>query len=125
MKPYRLQRAGAVDLAFEGECLADLSSRESGRPRWTEIRIYRTSTGKYVTEVVGRSSVPSEVDRLNVRVVDTADGIAEALARKGNDRHTIVPGDPNRSYLTELAIEAIEKAAESDEAIKATLVEEV
>lgn len=126
MSAFRLTRAGAVDLEFTGECLADLSSRESNtQPRWSEVRIYRTESGKYVTEMVGRSIVPGEIDRINVQVVEQAEGIREALARKGDNRHTKVPGNPNRPYLTELAIEAMQAAGEKDEAIAATLVERI
>ena len=126
MTAYRLTRAGDVDLEFTGECLADTSSRErADQPRWSEVRIYRTDSGKYVTEMIGRSIVPGEIDRINVQVVDQPDGIRAALARKGDNRYTKVPGNPNRPYLTELAIEAMEAAGERDEAIKATLVERI
>lgn len=126
MATYRLTRAGAVDLVFEGECLADVSSRDgSAQQRWSEVRIYRTASGRYVTGMTGRSVVPGEVDRIDVKVVERAEEIGAALSRRGNDRNTVNPGDPNRPYLTELALEAMALAGEQDDAIAAVLVERV
>lgn len=49
-------RNGPQRFSFEGELLASASSRR-GDPRWTEMSLYRTVTGVYVLEKVGRSVV--------------------------------------------------------------------
>jgi hypothetical protein len=110
---YRLQRPGAVDLEFEGEMLADESTREDSRgtrqvdhSRWTEIRIYRLASGEgWVTESVGKSSRRGEVDRPRVAVCRTPAEVKASLYRK--------PDDPN-SYLINAAVDALDEAALRD-----------
>jgi hypothetical protein len=43
-------------LTFEGELLGSASSKRTS-PRWSELRLYRTTAGTYVLEKVGRSTV--------------------------------------------------------------------
>lgn len=114
MTEYRVHRAGDVDLVFEGALLADVTSQEHSSTRWSEVRIYRTDSNKYVTETVGRSNLPHEVDFYTVRVVDTAAEVKVALKRR--DEIT---------YLTNLAMEALEIAAETDPDIARSLVERI
>lgn len=111
MPTFRLIRPATVDLVFNGELLADVSSKDDpGQTHWTEIRIYRTDSGKYVAETIGCSAVPSQRSRIVVRVVDSAEQVAKALER----------GDPkDRVYLTDLALDAIALAAKSDPALVA------
>lgn len=111
---YRLPRAGDVDLIFTGECLADVDSKEPHSTRWSEVRIYRTDSHRYVTETVGRSTLDHEVDFFTVRVVDSADQVKVALKRRDEIE-----------YLTNLAIEALEIAAESDPDIARSMVERI
>lgn len=113
---FTLQRPGDVDLTFEGELLAEESSFEEGNDYWTEVRIYRTSTGRYVAEQKGKSA-KGEPDRGTVRVVAHADQLRKALMRHNKQRQV--------EYLTDLAFNALVDAAEKDPAIKATLTEEV
>lgn len=119
MTEYRVRRAGDVDLVFEGECLADVSSREPSSTRWSEVRIYRTDSNRYVTETVGRSVLvrpdgTPEDDFFTVRVVDSADKVKSALKRRDEIE-----------YLTNLALEALEIAAETDKDIARSLVERI
>lgn len=48
-------RDGNRLLTFDGELLASITSRESDKDRWTEMRVYRTTGGSYILEKVGRS----------------------------------------------------------------------
>lgn len=119
MTEYRLPRAGDVDLIFTGECLADVDSKEPHSTRWSEVRIYRTDSHKYVTETVGRSNLTRadgspEDDFFTVRVVDRADQVKVALKRRDEIE-----------YLTNLALEALEIAAESDPDIARSMVERI
>jgi hypothetical protein len=52
-------RDGMQPVTFAGEQLATASSQvdDNPLPRWTELGIYRTVTGKYVLEKIGRSDV--------------------------------------------------------------------
>lgn len=49
-------RDGSRLLTFEGKCLANISSQRD-QPRWSELRLYKTTGGSYVLEKVGRSVV--------------------------------------------------------------------
>lgn len=110
MPTFRLPRPATVDLVFDGELLADVSSKDDpGQTHWTEIRIYRTDSGRYVGETVGLSALPHQRPRITVRVVDTAAEVKQALERR----------DPNRTYMTDLALDAIAEAAKNDPAVAA------
>lgn len=99
MTYFRLERTSDIPLEFDGELLADVTSRDPilRHSRWTEHRIYRTSTNVYVVETVGCSTFPSEIDRATAVVVDHAKEIPAALKAP-------------RTYLTLLAREALDQA---------------
>jgi hypothetical protein len=104
MTAYQLARPGQIYLSFEGELLAEVDSKDSDdQRRWTEIRIYRTDTDRWVTEIIGRSLVRGEKDRTKVAVCDTPAEVRVSLRR-----------EDQISYLTNLALEALEVAAEAD-----------
>lgn len=113
MSRYRIERPGALDLEFDGQLLSNVSSREGTALRWTEVRIYRTSTGRYVTEVVGRSVADGEKDRLDVKIVDNPQELPKALERQ--------PG----GYLTMIALDALDDAADHDPAIRPVVTERI
>ena len=121
MTHFVIERAGDVDLAFDGECLIDVSSRKPGQDYWTEIRIYRTDSGKYVSEHVGCSAL-GERDRRNVQVVDDPAQLREALKRRKK-----APGETvaKPAYLTDFALSVLEDAADIDPAIAAALEERI
>lgn len=48
-------RDGQRQLRFEGELLAQSSSKSNGRTRWVEFELYRTAGGQYVLSRIGRS----------------------------------------------------------------------
>lgn len=115
---FQVPRSDNVDLIFEGELLADLSSRRGDQQRWTEIRIYRTESDRYVTERIGRTTVPGEYDRVFVNVYDDPARIREGLQRPR-------PGQEGVWYLNDLAFEAIHQAANIDPKIEAALEEKI
>ena len=110
----RLRRNNDVDLEFEGELLAEQSSHQEGMSRWSEIRIYKSTTGKYVVETCGRTTLPGEVDLVKVVVVDHPDEVRIALRRKSHIE-----------YLTHLALDTLEIAAEKDPGLAAALIERI
>lgn len=111
----RLPRHDDVDLEFEGECLVNMSSFVQGQSRWTEIRIYKTNKGAWVTEVVGRTTVPGENDRFNVAVHRKPEHVRFGLMRRqGGER-----------YITDMGRKALAKAAQVDPALQVTLTERI
>lgn len=121
---FTLPRSGQVDLEFDGEIIANESSRGEGiipdRPdrsanpnRWAEVRIYKLASGKgWVTEYVGKSAYPGEVDRPRVTVCHTAEEVREALKT-------------GRPYLTNIAVDALTEAAEKDARLRSVAVERI
>jgi len=98
---YVVRRWRKPPLEFDGTILADVTSQEPGDRRWQEIRIYRTTRDRFVTESVGRSTLPGEHDFLHVNVLHNPRVVANALQQRSD----------GREYLTDLAVEALEMAA--------------
>jgi hypothetical protein len=48
---------GSRKITFEGDLIASVSSVGPSKPRWSEYRLYKTISGTYVLEKVGRSIV--------------------------------------------------------------------
>lgn len=115
MSSFRVARHSERDLAFDGDLLADRTSHVDGASRWTEVRIYRTDTGRYVAETVGVSTMPGEHNRMTVRVLDTAAEVPDALRMTSG----------GRTYLTDLALDALDEAAAKDEALAAFVTERI
>lgn len=116
MDTFCIERSGDRPLRFTGEKLADQTSYVKGKPEWTEVRFYRTATGRYVTETVGRSARPGRIDRCATTVSDDPEAMVASL-RRINDEGT--------SYLTHIALAALDEAAAIDPAVEAALVERV
>lgn len=45
------------EYSFEGELIGKGSTEHNGRPRWSEVELYRTPTGQYVLVKSGRSKL--------------------------------------------------------------------
>lgn len=113
---FSVKRNGNVDLVFDGVCLVDLTSRTTDdQEYWTEIRIYHTTTDKWVAEMVGRSAL-GEKSRINVTVLDDPYGLRDALKRKPAGEEP---------YLTSFSLAALKKAATVDPAVNAALGERI
>ena len=54
---HRVRDGRTRVIEFEGDLLAEVSSRRARGPRWTELRLFRTDAGSYVLEKVGVSVV--------------------------------------------------------------------
>lgn len=55
-------------VTFEGEKIAEVSSRRQRDYRWTEIHGYRTKSGTIVVQTIGRSEKEGETDYFAVRI---------------------------------------------------------
>lgn len=77
---YTIRGRHRETITIEGELLAEASSREAGKPRWGEYRLFRLTQGAgYVLAGVGRTSVPGEHDRPWFKICETADAVVRAL----------------------------------------------
>jgi hypothetical protein len=102
-RAHRLERHNSLPLAFDGWVLGRADSRDTsgaGKAAWSEVTIYRTTTGKWVAVQARRTAKPAE-DRAVIRVCEQpADVIAALTAREG--------------YLTKVAVAALTAAIDSD-----------
>jgi hypothetical protein len=75
MTSFKITRTGHRPLAFTGEMIASLSTRELAghdHNRWHDLRLFRTSAGRFVIAVNYRTQWERELDH------DTAQGVATA-----------------------------------------------
>ncbi len=70
MKEITFPRDGDRPLRFVGEEIVSVSSQAEGKDRWTELVVYRTSTGKFVLHSIGCSDREGEDDRSKAIAVD-------------------------------------------------------
>lgn len=108
-------RDGARKLSFAGVLLGDASSHEPGKDRWIELRIYRTTGGRYVVERIGKTHVRGERDRFWAQVSSTAEGVIECLYLEDGD---------GVAYLTNVAKDVLTAAASNDRALEAAFAVE-
>lgn len=93
METHVLQRSGMAPLRFEGELVAESSSKHHEGPlqsRWHTLAVYRTAGGNYVASVRYRSCWQGEMDR------DYAEVFADPEAVR---RFFEVDHDPLAYYL--------------------------
>jgi hypothetical protein len=106
---------GERTLVIEGELLAHASSRQGLAPRWTELTLYKTVSGRYVLAGVGKSALPGEVDRAWAKVADGPEGAVNFL---------YMQDDAGVRYMTRAARAVAELAVgQDDEFASAWLVE--
>ncbi len=110
---YTLERSGLKHLRFQGEQLACMSSRDDDSVRWTELALYRTTTGAYVLSQIGRTLRDDEVDRHGAFVCETPAAVLKALER------------PPHGTLTNLAKDLLEEAGTIEPVFAEILVEEL
>lgn len=142
MKSYTVTRDGDRDLAFTGELIGSASSRNRGRSRWFEVRIYRTEIGHFVVNGIGRSVIEGESDRSWAVVARTGEDVIAALQRDemqcadcrneyaaprgACERCGSTKREPSGAkFLTKTANEAITHAAARDAAIADAFVQRV
>lgn len=113
---YRIPRIKNTDLILEGTILCDLSSKShDAQAHWSEVRIYKTDSGKWVTESVGRSIVPGERDKRRVKIHASVDTVRSGISR--NDRNGV--------FITTIGLQALREAANKDPELLPTLEERI
>lgn len=120
MTEYKVPRPQDVALVFDGDLLAERSSEYVGASRWLETRVYRTTSGKYVTEMVGRTRMAGEADKITVNVYDKP-----ADVRRGFLRTRTSGPRKGEQYLTVQAEETIADAAAKYPELNDALVERI
>lgn len=86
LQSYRLDRTGKPPLAFEGEFIAgaygeEMLDEKRRNPRWHDLELYRTRSGRYVLSVRYASTWKEEVGFDEVVVVDSPEDVKGELAR--------------------------------------------
>ena len=83
MAEFKLRRSGRAPLKFNGELLAEASSRAEKKTNrkasWHEIRVYRTAGGKYVLQVEYNSDYRQETPAWTAEVCDKASDVRSML----------------------------------------------
>lgn len=115
MPYFEVRRDNDRDLGFRGELLGEASSFEPGRDRWFELRIYRTETGVYVVEGVGRSVREGDYDKCWALMSTTPSEMIESLYRERNGER----------FLPHTTRDALDEAAANDEKVNDALLETV
>lgn len=120
MHEVTLERHADVPLTFTGELIADVSSEDDGNDRWEEIRVWRTTSDRtpWVIQRVGKSRHPEEVDLVHVFRATDVLNVRQRLKRQDTR-------DKQRWFLTDLALDALEEAAENDPRLQSLLVETI
>lgn len=104
MERIVLERSGARRIAFEGRVLADVSGKREGLVKWTELRIYKTDTGRYLLARDRKSTLPGEEDIFEATACDTPDDLIRLL-------------HDDKGRLGRLSKEALDLASKADPAI--------
>lgn len=116
MNTFRLQRHGELWLEFQGELIAEATSDDGEKTRWQTVRLYRTDKGVYVLERLGESRAPGEVTMRNVDELRSAGAVRHRLERKRDD---------GSKYLTIVALELLDAAADVDVAFVAATAQRI
>lgn len=115
MTEFRINRDNNAVLTFEGVVLATTSSRRAGQNRWTELTLYKTDSGKYVIESIGKSDLDGETDRTTAKIADSPAGVRKSLLRFGREG----------AYLTYQAQDLLTAAVRVDPALQSALEERI
>lgn len=108
---YKITRNGEPPLRFHGTLIGSGSSRSFNSTRWTNIRIYRTSGGKYVAHVEAVTCWQGERDFAKARSFATPGELIDYLKGDESER------------LSHVAQEALEDAAATVTEFAETYVE--
>lgn len=102
MPSFNIPRSGQTAIAFDGEILAQVSGADlpSKRvnPRWHEISLYKTVTGKYVAHVAFKCDSQYDSERDEVQVCKSPDEIVTFLNTHQPTRYVRGwPGDKHKA----------------------------
>lgn len=80
-------------LTFEGEKIAEVTSRRRGKTHWADVNIYSVDTGvgaKFVVHNIGRTLIDGQIDYHTLRLASTESELVMALriAKRGTQTRT-------------------------------------
>lgn len=95
--------------------LLSKADTNDGRARWFEVRLFRRdaedSPTEYRVEMIGKSRVPGETDRLRTEVTTSPHAVIDFLAM----------GEPHNRYVPKVSRKALHEAADIDGALSDAL----
>lgn len=115
MKTLRIQRDGDLDLQFRGELIGSGLTWRHQNTRGTDIRIWRTESGRYVVGSHRWSQWQGESSRFDAAVCDDGAAVLAWLRADSGDGE----------YLGPLSLEAWEEACSTDPDLEGLDVEVV
>lgn len=99
-------RLGAVSSRTDHTCRGVVGTKGCRGCRWFETRL--SSRGvDYRLEIIGKSLVPGEVDRIRVETTTSAHAVVDFLSL----------GEPGKRYIPKVSRKLLHEAAELDEDI--------
>ena len=90
--------------------LLSQASSQNGKPRWIEIKLSRQLTDhvwRYRIEMIGKSTVRGETDRIRTETTTSPHAVVDFLAM----------GEPHNRYIPKVSRKALHEAADIDSAI--------
>lgn len=115
MEEHIVLRDGDKPLKFTGE-IVGFASSWAGRPRWFEVEIYRTDSGKFVVHGAGMSDIENEADWHWAVICSSGEEVVEALYRTNKE---------GMRYLPRTSQDALAEASERVPQIADAYVQEV
>lgn len=95
-------RDGNRVLQFEGELLAQSSSRQLGQYRWVEFELYRTKSGSYILGRIGQTRLFHDP---SCAIVQRNHLKTSSIDELTDDHVSCTECDPDEDALDEVAIE--------------------
>lgn len=75
-----LERTNKAGIEFKGRLLASSTSDPHKiKSRWTEIKLFKSVEGKFITQILGLSNVKGEVTRSTVKIAETPEELTDIL----------------------------------------------
>lgn len=123
-----LPRTGDRPLAFDGDRLAEASSRQTDATRWHELELHRTAGGYYVVGIFYRTQWQGETEYNQALMCETPDAVLQAIRSVDPIAHLIgfPPGAQFESRQKRLERELVQGyRAASSKILKALGPEEI
>ncbi len=118
MENYIVKRDGQRDLKFTGEIIGAASSRwlaGKEQNRWTEVKIYKTQSGKFVVETINYTQWQGELNNYRAEICDNPLQAMEELSYT----------EDGSFYFSGVGKEALEEAIKEVPELAAALYEEI
>jgi chitodextrinase len=74
-----IEQSNGPELTFNGQLLAQVSSRTKDTTRWTELIVYHTDTDKYIAVAIGATVFPHETTFVKATVCENKNAITRVF----------------------------------------------